>query len=104
MAEEFPVIIKENGLLISFYIQPKSSRNQPSGMYNGAFKLKIKAPPVEGAANKECIKYLSKTLKIPKSSISIVSGETGRQKKIFIESPKDHTLKNFRKIIITIFK
>jgi hypothetical protein len=98
--EELPINFKDESFILSLYIQPKASRNQSLGIYNNAFKLKIKAPPVEGAANRECIKFLSKQLKIPKSSISIISGETGRNKKLAINKPKDQTVKEFKEKII----
>jgi uncharacterized protein (TIGR00251 family) len=98
--EELPINFKDESFILSLYIQPKASRNQSLGIYNNAFKLKIKAPPVEGAANRECIKFLSKQLKIPKSSISIISGETGRNKKLAINKPKDQTVKEFQEKII----
>lgn len=104
MQEENPIQIKDDGILVSLYIQPKSSKNQVVGIYNGAFKLKIKAPPVDGAANKECIKFISKEIKIPKSSITIISGHTGRQKKVLIKNKKDQTLNNLHQLICEKFK
>jgi uncharacterized protein (TIGR00251 family) len=94
---------EENGISVDLYIQPKSSKNQISGIYNNACKIKIKAPPVDGAANKECIKYVSKLMNLPKSSVSIISGHTGKNKKIYLEKHKDQTVidlkKNFLKLI-----
>lgn len=104
MQEENPIQIKDDGILVSLYIQPKSSKNQVVGIHNGAFKLKIKAPPVDGAANKECIKFISKEIKIPKSSITIISGHTGRQKKVLIKNKKDQTLNNLHQLICEKFK
>ncbi|WP_200763415.1 DUF167 domain-containing protein [Nitrosophilus alvini] len=69
---------------ILFYIkaQPNSSRNEFAGIYDDSLKVKIKAPAVEGAANKELVKFLSKSFKIPKSSIEFLGGETSKRKKI----------------------
>jgi uncharacterized protein (TIGR00251 family) len=47
-------------------------------------KIRLKAPPVEGKANEELIKFLSKVLDIPKSNFEIVAGKTGRDKLISI--------------------
>ena len=55
-----------------------------AGQHGDALKLKLKAPPVDGAANKMCIQYLAKCLKIPKSSIEIISGHTSRTKRILL--------------------
>lgn len=103
MTDQKPIAVNEKGAVIHLYIQPKSSKNEAIGLYNNSFKLKIKAPPVDGAANKECVKFLSKALKISKSSISILSGETGRQKKIFINKPSNQTVKEFEKSLLNFF-
>jgi uncharacterized protein (TIGR00251 family) len=102
--EELPLSIKEDSFILDIYVQPKASRNQALGIFNNAFKVKIKAPPVDGAANKECIKFLSKSLKIPKTSISIISGETGRNKKLAINKPKDQTVNEFKEKILNFLK
>jgi len=61
--------------------QPAASRNEFAGLYGeDAIKIRIKAPAVEGAANKELIKFLAKQFKIPKSAIAFKSGETGKLK------------------------
>lgn len=104
MTDGSPITIKENGLILSLHIQPKSSKNSVVGIYNGAFKLKIKAPPVDGAANKEIIKFVSKLIKVKKNSIKIVMGQTSKQKKIYIDKPKDQSLKEFEKKVLTFFK
>lgn len=55
-----------------------------AGLHNGALKLKLTAPPVDNAANKECIAFLAKALKLPKSSLDILSGHTNRNKQLLI--------------------
>lgn len=52
-----------------------------------ALKIRIQAPPVEGKANVYLVKYLSKRWKIPRSNLEILSGETGRNKRIRINDP-----------------
>ena len=71
---------------VSFHVSvlPKSSRNMISGIHDGALKIKLTAAPVDNAANKLCISYLSKCLKVSKSSIEIISGHTGRNKHLLI--------------------
>jgi uncharacterized protein (TIGR00251 family) len=69
---------------VELWIQarPASSRNEIVGIHDGALKVKIKAPAVEGAANKELVKFLAKRFKIPKSEIVFVAGETAKRKRI----------------------
>lgn len=71
-------------VLLNLYIQPKSSRDRITGLHDGALKLTVTAPPVDGKANSRVIAFLARLLKIPKSSITIVSGHQGRRKKVSI--------------------
>ena len=75
---------KNDGVLFKIYVQPKASKNAVVGLHDDALKIRLTAPPVDGAANKMCIKFLSKQLDIPKSSIEIVSGQTSRTKHVFL--------------------
>ena len=75
--------IKDDKVILNIKAQPNSSKNKIAGIYAEAIKVNIKAPAVEGAANKELIKFLSKTFKVPKSSIEI-KGETSKQKKVIL--------------------
>ena len=68
-------------------VQPKSSKDEFAEVLGERIKLRITAPPVDGKANKHLIKLLSKWFKVPKSSISIKSGETGRNKHLIIQDP-----------------
>ena len=65
---------------IAVRIQPRASKNGIMRMEDGSLKIRLTAPPVDGAANEALIAYLSEALAISKSSIEIVSGHTGRQK------------------------
>ena len=79
----------KTGLKFNIYVQPRSSRNQVVGLHGDALKVKITAPPVEGAANKMCIAVLAKVLNVPKSAIEIVSGQASRTKRVQVRRGKD---------------
>ena len=79
----------KTGLKFNIYVQPRSSRNQIVGLYGDALKVKITAPPVEGAANKMCITVLAKVLNLLKSAIEIVSGQASRTKRVQVRGEKD---------------
>jgi uncharacterized protein (TIGR00251 family) len=72
------------GLLIDVRVQPKSAHNAIVGEHDGALKIKLNAPPVEGKANKALMQCLAKWLRRPKSSLEIVSGQTSRTKRILV--------------------
>ncbi len=61
-------------------------------MHGEAVKIRLTAPPVDGAANEELIRFLSDTLDVPRSSVSIVSGESGRSKVIEVDGMDRITL------------
>ncbi|HEX7119778.1 MAG TPA: DUF167 domain-containing protein [Longimicrobiales bacterium] len=65
--------------------QPRASRSELAGEYDGALKVRLAAPPVEGAANAELVRLLAKTLGVPKSSVRVVSGESGRNKVVEVD-------------------
>ena len=68
------------GSLIDIKVVPGSSKTRIAGLLGDSIKVNVAAAPEKGKANKELIKYLSKNLGVPKSSISIVSGEKDQRK------------------------
>ena len=73
------------GVFLRLYVQPRSSRNQVVGLHDNALKIKLAAPPVDGAANKNCCEYLAKLFGVAKSAVTIVSGDTSRKKRVLIK-------------------
>ena len=77
-----------DGLAFKVRVQPKSARNQIVGLHEDALKVKLTAPPVDGAANKACVAFLAKTLGVSKSSVEIVSGHKDRNKVVAVMVPE----------------
>jgi uncharacterized protein (TIGR00251 family) len=76
----------DNGVLINIKVIPRASKNAVCGeMDDGALKIRLQAPPVEGKANKALVEFLSELLDVSKSSIVLLSGETGRHKRVFVK-------------------
>ena len=69
------------GAVLSVHIQPKASTTESVGIYGDAIKIRVVAPPVDGAANDELIRFLARQLSIPSTSVRIHSGD-GRQHKL----------------------
>ncbi|MCD6326846.1 YggU family protein [bacterium] len=77
----------ESGIVtMKVRVQPGASRNEISSEPDGGIKLRITARAVDGGANQELIKFLSKTLKVSKSSIEITRGAKARTKWIAIKT------------------
>lgn len=72
------------GVRLEVKVQPRSSRNQIVGEQNGALKVKLTAPPVDGEANAALIDFLASCLKIPRKDINLVKGDTSRLKLVEI--------------------
>jgi len=75
----------EEGVVIKVWVQPRASRQEWSGIHDGALRLRLTAPPAEGAANEACRVFLAELFQIPKSRIQIIRGERSRQKWIQIQ-------------------
>lgn len=75
----------ENGVIVSFKISPNAKKNEII-KENDIIKIKITAQPIDGKANKAVIEFLSKTFKIPKTSIEILKGETSKDKTILFKT------------------
>ena len=79
--------IKEykDGIQFSGLIHPRSENNKICGLQDEYLKIHITSPPVDGNANKMCVKFLAKILSVSQSQIAIVSGQNGRKKIIRID-------------------
>lgn len=73
------------GSLIAVHAQPRAGRSKVVGPHGDALKVRLAAPPVEGAANKELLKLLSKVLGVSRSRLALVAGDSSRRKRIRVE-------------------
>lgn len=80
-----PFTAVADGVSIKVRVHPRASKNQVEGAHNGALKVRLTSPPVEGAANAALIALFSKLLKIRKGAISIEAGDKSRDKRVFVE-------------------
>jgi uncharacterized protein (TIGR00251 family) len=74
----------EEGAVVEIYVQPRASRNEIVGIHEGRLKVRLTAPPVEGEANKDCIRFLAKLIGVPRSSVVILQGHKTRAKTLLI--------------------
>ena len=82
------VFLRESkkGLTFDIHVIPHASRAEIVGVQDGAFKIKVTVPPVEGAANEACIKLLAKELGLKRSQLEIASGAKSRKKTIMVKN------------------
>jgi uncharacterized protein len=75
-----PVHESAKGVSFAVKVHPRARKNAITGTVGGALKLALTAPPVEGRANQAVIEFFADFFEIPRSSITIASGETSRNK------------------------
>ena len=73
---------KNGAIIFSVRVVPRASKSEIVGELDGALKVKIASPPVDGAANAELIKLLAKTFGVSKSEVEIIGGQTSKSKQI----------------------
>ena len=73
---------KDGSVTFKVRVQPRASRTELGGEYEGSLKLRLAAPPVDGKANEACRRFLAGLLDVPLNAVEIVSGESSRDKRI----------------------
>jgi uncharacterized protein (TIGR00251 family) len=87
-----------DGVVFKVIVQPRSSRNEIAGLQGDALKIRLTAPPVEGAANKMCVEFLAKSLKVRKSDVEIIRGQSSRTKKVLVKSATRNKIESLLKV------
>ena len=75
-----PIQQHEASVSFSVRVHPRAKKDAITGEVGDALKVALTAPPVDGKANAACIEFFAKLLKVPRSSVSIASGATSRNK------------------------
>lgn len=65
-------------------VQPRASRTELAGLHGDALKIRIAAPPVDGAANEALVRFLAERLEVPRSAVSLEAGAAGRSKVVAV--------------------
>jgi len=79
-------VTETNGRVrFAVHLQPRASRSEVAGVHGDALKVRIAAPPVDGAANEALVKFLSDLFAVGRRDVRIVAGETSRSKIVEIE-------------------
>lgn len=70
---------------VAVHVQPRATRSELAGRHGDAVKVRLKAPPVDGAANDELIRFLAETLGLARGAVRIVAGHGSRRKVVEID-------------------
>jgi uncharacterized protein len=80
-----PVRPNASGARLQLRVQPRASRDEIAGITGGAIRVRLMAPPVDGAANDALLRLLAARLDLPRSALTLVSGHTGRTKVVAVD-------------------
>jgi len=78
----FVTATRDGGSVLSLRIAPGASRSSVEGLHGDRLRIRVAAPPVDGKANKKLLAFLADRLGVPASSLEIVSGAKGRDKRV----------------------
>ena len=86
------------GVTFTVRVVPRASRSEIVGLHDGALKIRIAAPPVEGAANDELVRFLARKLGVSRGAVRLVSGTSSRNKTIRIANASAATRAQLTKL------
>ena len=78
--------LTDGTVLVRLYVQPKASKTRVVGIFDGCLKLAVMAPPVDGKANAEIVKFIATVLAIPVRDVVLKAGMQSRRKQVVVAS------------------
>jgi uncharacterized protein (TIGR00251 family) len=85
---------KDGALRFKVQVVPRASRSEIVGEHNGALRVRIAAPPVDGAANEELVRTLARALGVKRSAVEITAGQTSKTKLVRVSGATAPDLQN----------
>ncbi len=77
------------GCVLQVQVVPNAGRTACAGFHDGALRVRLQAAPVEGRANAALTLWLARSLGLPRRSVTLLSGDTARRKRVQIDCPLD---------------
>jgi uncharacterized protein (TIGR00251 family) len=74
-------------LVLALHVQPGAVRTEVAGTHGDALKVRLAAPPVDGKANAALLRFLAAAFGVPLRQVTLVRGETSRQKVVRVDAP-----------------
>jgi uncharacterized protein (TIGR00251 family) len=79
------LVARGAGVLLLVSVMPNAKRTEACGLHDGALRIRLAAPPIEGRANEALVAWLAKSLGVPKRSVELLRGESSRRKQVAID-------------------
>jgi len=86
--------VRGDDVLVDVLVAVRASRTRILGIHGERVKVAIAAPPVDGAANKELVRFLARSLGVPRGSVRLVSGEASRRKRLAVSGLSPDTIRS----------
>ena len=89
MTTRWPCLSLHDGVpWLALSVQPNARRTAVDGLHDGALRVRLAAPPVDGKANSALIAWMAEALGCPRRAVTLVRGQTGRSKSLAIDLPE----------------
>ena len=81
--------VRGDGVLLMLSVVPNARRTEADGLHDGALRVRLAAPPIDGRANDALVAWLAKSLGVPKRDVDVLRGESSRRKQVAIAVSRD---------------
>ena len=88
-------VAADGRITLTLHIQPGAKKTEFAGLHGDALKIRLAAPPVDGKANEALLRFLADALSLPKSAVSLKSGQTSRRKVLEIQGATQEAIARF---------
>ena len=78
-----------DGVLLQVSVMPNAKRTEVDGLHDGALRVRLAAPPIDGRANEALMAWLAKSMGVPKRDVELLRGESSRRKQVAIAASYD---------------
>ncbi len=78
-----------DGVLLQLSVMPNAKRTEVDGLHDGALRVRLAAPAIDGRANEALVAWLAKSLGVPKRDVEVLRGESSRRKQVAIAVSHD---------------
>ena len=88
-------VAADGRITLTLHIQPGAKKSEFAGLHGDALKIRLAAPPVDGKANEALLRFIADALSLPKSAVSLKSGQTSRRKVLEIRGATQEAIARF---------
>ena len=88
-------VAADGRITLTLHIQPGAKKTEFAGLHGDALKIRLAAPPVDGKANEALVKFVAEALSLPKSAVTLKSGQTSRRKVLEIVGAEASVVSDF---------